>query len=61
MVRRDFKDYRLVDIRVWFDDATTGELRPGKGVSIKLESLPEIVAALSGLIEGARDEHSKSR
>ena len=50
--RRDFKGFPLVDIRVWFDDATTGELRPGKGVSIKLESLPAIVAALSGLIEG---------
>jgi len=40
---------------VWFDDATTGELRPGKGVTLKLESLPQIVAALSGLIEGAGD------
>jgi hypothetical protein len=54
VVRRDFKGYPLVDVRVWFDDATTGELRPGKGVSLKLESLPEIVAALSGLIEGGR-------
>lgn len=54
IMRRDFKGFPLVDIRVWFDDATTGELRPGKGVSIKLEALPEIVAALSGLIEGER-------
>jgi hypothetical protein len=54
VVRRDFKGYPLVDVRIWFDDATTGELRPGKGVSIKLEVLPEIVAALSGLIEGGR-------
>lgn len=53
-MRRDFKGFPLVDIRVWFDDAATGELRPGKGVSIKLEALPEIVAALSGLIEGER-------
>ncbi|MEF8753335.1 MAG: transcriptional coactivator p15/PC4 family protein [Accumulibacter sp.] len=54
IVRRDFKGYPLVDVRVWFDDATTGELRPGKGLSIKLESLPEIVAALSSLIERGR-------
>ncbi len=52
--RRTFKGYPLVDIRVWCDDAATGELRPGKGVSIKLEVLPEIVAALSGLIEGGQ-------
>ncbi|MBK7674396.1 MAG: transcriptional coactivator p15/PC4 family protein [Candidatus Accumulibacter sp.] len=54
ITRRDFKGYPLVDVRIWFDDATTDELRPGKGVSIKLEALPEIVAALSGLIEGGR-------
>ena len=54
VMRRTFKGHKLVDVRVWFDDATTGELRPGKGVSLKLESLPEIVAALSGLIEGGR-------
>jgi hypothetical protein len=54
VVRRSFKGYPLVDVRVWFDDATAGELRPGKGLSIKLEVLPEIVAALSGLIEGRR-------
>lgn len=54
IIRRDFKDFPLVDVRVWFDDATTGELRPGKGVCLKAEVLPEIVAALSGLIEGGR-------
>jgi hypothetical protein len=53
-VRHSFKGYPLVDIRVWLADDTTGELRPGKGVSIKLEVLPEIVAALSGLIDGGR-------
>lgn len=52
VTRRIFKGYPLVDVRVWFDDATTGELRPGRSVSIKLEVLPKIVAALSGLIEG---------
>ncbi len=51
VVRRTFNRHRLIDVRVWFADFTTGELRPGKGVSIKLESLPEIVAALAGLIE----------
>lgn len=52
--RRDFKGFPLVDVRIWFDDAATCELRPDKGLSIKLESLPEIVAARSGLIEEGR-------
>jgi hypothetical protein len=54
IVRHRFKGYPLVDVRVWFADDATGELRPGRGVSLKLEVLPEIVAALSGLIEGRR-------
>ncbi len=53
IARRDFKGLPLVDVRVWFDDAAAGELRPGRGVIIKLEVLPEIVAALSSLIEEA--------
>ena len=57
VVARTFKGYRLVDIRVWFDDPDTGELRPGKGVSIKLETLPEIVKALAGLMEGGGNDY----
>ncbi len=57
IMRRTFRGHKLVDVRVWFDDADTGERRPGKGVSLKLEILPEIVEALAGLIAGgARDE-----
>ena len=54
ITRRDFKGYPLVDVRVWFNDATTGQPRPCKGLTIKVQDLPEIVAALSGLIEGGR-------
>lgn len=54
ITQRTFNGYALIDLRIWFDDATTGELRPGKGVSIKVDALPEIVAALAGLIEGGR-------
>jgi hypothetical protein len=43
---RTYKGHRLVDIRTWYDDLTTGELRPGKGVSIKAECLPQILDAL---------------
>jgi len=54
VVRRSFKGYKLVDVRVWFDDSETGDLRPGKGVSIKAELLPDVVKALAGLIEGGQ-------
>lgn len=54
VMRRTFKGYRLADIRVWFDDPDTGELRPGKGVSIKADAPPEIVKALAGMVEGGR-------
>ncbi len=46
VTRRTFKSYRLVDVRVWYDDPDTGEPRPGKGVAIKAELLPQIIAAL---------------
>lgn len=46
IVRRTFKGHRLVDLRVWYDDPDTGEPRPGKGVAIKAEALPKIIAGL---------------
>lgn len=54
VMARSFKGHRLADVRVWFDDPDTGELRPGKGVSLKVEVLPEIINALAGLVEGGR-------
>jgi hypothetical protein len=54
VMARTFKGYRLADIRVWFDDPDTGELRPGKGVSIKADALPAIVEALAGLVKGGK-------
>jgi len=54
VMSRTFKGYQLADVRVWFDDQDTGEPRPGKGVSIKVEALPEIVKVPAGMIEGAQ-------
>lgn len=50
VMARTFKGYRLADVRVWFDAPDTGELRPGKGISIKVDALPEIVEALAGML-----------
>jgi hypothetical protein len=54
VIARTYKGYRLADVRVWFYDPDTGELRPGKGVSIKAEALPDIIKALSGLAEAGK-------
>lgn len=53
--RRTFKGYDLLDIRIWYEDAHTGELKPSpKGISLKLELLPELVELL---VKGADDGH----
>jgi hypothetical protein len=53
VTRREFKGYDLADVRVWYDDTTTRELRPGKGVNSKVEVLAEIVKVPAVLLEGA--------
>lgn len=48
VTRRTFKGYDLLDIRIWYVDGHTGELRPSpKGISLKLELLPEIIELLA--------------
>lgn len=42
----EFKGHRYLDLRSWFPDRATGELRPGKGVTLKLTALPQIIEAL---------------
>lgn len=44
---RTFKGYKLLDIRVWYEDRHSGELKPGpKGISLKAELLPELIELL---------------
>ena len=44
---RTFKGYDLIDVRVWYEDTKTGELKPSpKGISLKLELLPELLEVL---------------
>ena len=57
IVRNTYKGHRLIDVRVWYDEPETGELRPGKGVSIKVEALPEIIVVLhSEMMRGRNHE-----
>lgn len=41
-----YRGHTFVDVRQWFIDRATNELRPGKGATLRPESLPEIITAL---------------
>lgn len=42
----DFRGHHLVNVRVFYD-AGDGEMKPGKqGIAVKVELLPELLAAL---------------
>lgn len=47
VTRRNYKGHELVDLRIWYRNANTGDLLPGnKGITIKLELLPELLEVL---------------
>ncbi len=48
----EYGGHKLIDIRAYWPDGSTGELRPGKGLSVKRELIPELRAALEGAPEG---------
>jgi hypothetical protein len=51
----EFKGHQLVAARLWFDDGS-GELKPTpKGLTIKVELLPELIAALRAAETAVRD------
>jgi hypothetical protein len=51
----EFKGHQLVAARLWFDDGS-GELKPTpKGLTIKVELLPDLIAALAAAEAAARD------
>ena len=53
VTQREYKGHDLVDLRVWYSDAKTGEFLPSnKGISLKTDCLPEVIKALS-LVEVA--------
>ncbi|MFO1404079.1 MAG: hypothetical protein U1E96_05830 [Azonexus sp.] len=56
---RTYKATRRSIFRTWYDNLTTGELRPGKGVSIKAECLPQILDALHKTDRERRMNHGQ--
>lgn len=46
----EYKGQDLVDIRVYYQDQTSGEWKPSKkGIAFKVELLPEVIKALQAL------------
>ena len=43
----DYAGHKLVDVRAFWTDASTGELRPGKGLCLRRELLPQLIDALT--------------
>ena len=41
-----------VDVRSWYYDEHTGDLRPGKGVTLRMGELREVAHALQGVAGG---------
>ena len=52
--RGDFKGRDIVNLRVWFQDRDTGEMRPGKdGLAFRAELVEEIIECLRAAKDGA--------
>ena len=42
----EFKGHELIDIRGWYEDRETGEMKPGKGITLKRDLLPDLLELL---------------
>jgi hypothetical protein len=42
----EFKGLRLVDVRQWYP-AAGGEMKPGKGLALRVDQLPDLAAAVA--------------
>lgn len=49
--KRTYRGKAFCDIRAWYLDEQTNELKPGKGVTVRPEELRETIAALAKAVE----------
>jgi hypothetical protein len=53
----EYKGYQLIQLRVFYRDDRSDEMKPGKsGVSLRVEKLLELQAAIAKAIDAARSE-----
>jgi hypothetical protein len=53
-VSGDFEGHDVVNVRVWFQDRDSGEMRPGKdGIAIRAVLLNEVIEVLQSAKEKA--------
>lgn len=45
--RTEYQGRALLDVRIWYPDVVTGEMRPGKGLALRVEQLGDLREALS--------------
>lgn len=45
--RTEYEGRALLDVRTWYPDLVTGEMRPGKGLALRVEQLDDLRQALS--------------
>ena len=56
-----FRDYHLVDVRVWIDGDRPGDVKPTrKGIAFRREQLPEVIAALQDIAASEAGEEAES-
>lgn len=53
---RAYKGRSYVDIRHWFTDKETGIMKPGRGVTVRVRELPQVLSALDAASERIRDD-----
>ena len=52
----EYNGHRLVDLRVFYEDRLSGEWRPGKGLAIRRELMPELRKALQAAERVAKEQ-----
>lgn len=48
---REYKGYKLADVRVWYSDRGSDAMKPGKGISLKVAALPQVIDALQKIVK----------
>jgi len=54
----EYGGYKLVDVRAFYEDACTGEWKPGKGLTLRRELLPNLKKALLLAERAAKSENA---
>lgn len=54
--KREYRGATFADVRSWYFDEVTGELKPGKGATIRPGEIREVIAALEQIASAFESE-----